>query len=184
MNDSGACYLNAEGFWKQNLPQFESCFLSHLTSAASSSGTSGNASGRENVDCHISQPTFRFFQQASKTSALTILQTAWATVLGQYLAADSVTFLSASVDRNGSLQSNICHAEWDEKTAVGEVTKRLENWHKQSLPYQGKGFSSFTHPTPVCDTAVQVSLETSTALERSTQESPNKVRGLKKKIYL
>ncbi|CRG88172.1 Nonribosomal peptide synthetase 8 [Talaromyces islandicus] len=169
MEDSGARFHNAEEFWKQNLPQFESCFLSHLN-AATSSSSSVDVSGRETIDCHISESTLRFFQQASETSALTTLQTAWATVLGKYLATESVTFMSANLSSNGLLQNNICHVEWDEKTTTGEVTKNLVHWHKQSLPYQGKVLSSLANHTPVCDTAVRMSLETSTTLKSFGQE--------------
>lgn len=184
MEESRASYPNVEDFWKQNLSQFESCFLSHLTGAASSPESSANGPVKGTVECRISDSTLRFFQQASKTSVLTTLQTAWATVLGQYLAANSATFMSANIDRSGILQSNLCHVEWDEKTTVGEVTKSLENWHKQSLPYQEKGFSSFAHPTPVCDTAVQVSFKTSTPLEGLTMQRLDKVRDLKMKALM
>jgi hypothetical protein len=179
MEDSGTSHPNAEDFWKRNISQFESCFLSHLAGTASSSDYSANGPVKGTVECHISESTLRFFQQASKTSALTTLQTAWATVLGQYLAANSATFMSVSIGGSGLLQSNLCHVEWDEKTTTGELTKSLENWHKQSLPYQDKGFSSFAHPTPVCDTVVQLSFKTSTPLEGFAKQTLDKVRDLK-----
>ncbi|KAH8693923.1 putative nonribosomal peptide synthase [Talaromyces proteolyticus] len=142
-------YKNAQEFWKQSLPQFEPCFLSHLAAPSAA------ATGRASVDCKIAGSTIQFFRQASTTSTIVTLQTAWAAVLGRYLASDSLSFVS-TVTRSDSVQNNLCHVEWEGETTVGEAADRLEKWHASSSPYLNLSLSDLVPTTPICDTAVQV----------------------------
>ncbi|KAL4819990.1 hypothetical protein BDW67DRAFT_181698 [Aspergillus spinulosporus] len=133
MSSTGAAADSSAHFWKKNTAGMEISRLSHLTRAYE-----GQAQWRSYpVNPSIGLQTLGAFCEAHRTSLLVVLQTAWAAVLGRFLATDTATFASC-LENGDEAKHSVCGSTWSRgTTTLHELLEQLQRWHETSFAHQG-----------------------------------------------
>lgn len=132
MPSTSAAADSSAQFWKRNTAGMEISRLSHLTRSYE-----GQAQWRSYpVNPSIELQRLGAFCEAHRTSLLVILQAAWATVLGRFLATDTATFASC-LENGDEAKHGVCGARWSQgATTLHELLEQLQQWHEASFTHQ------------------------------------------------
>ncbi|OJJ08120.1 hypothetical protein ASPVEDRAFT_89351 [Aspergillus versicolor CBS 583.65] len=132
MPSTSATADSSAQFWKKATAEMEISRLSHLTRSYE-----GQAQWRSYpVNPSIELQTLSAFCEAHRTSLLVILQTAWAAVLGRFLATDTATFAS-SLENGDEAKHGVCGAIWSRgATTLHELLEQLQRGYEASFAHQ------------------------------------------------
>ncbi|KAL4734758.1 hypothetical protein BDV11DRAFT_174477 [Aspergillus similis] len=132
MPSTSATADSSAQFWKNTTAGMEITRLSHLTRSYE-----GQAHWRSYpVNPSVELQTLSAFCEAHRTSLLVILQTAWAAVLGRFLATDTATFASC-LENGDEAKHGVCAANWSRgATTLHELLKQLQRWRETSFTHQ------------------------------------------------
>ncbi|KAL4862973.1 hypothetical protein BDV12DRAFT_34759 [Aspergillus spectabilis] len=153
MSSTSATAESSAHFWKKTTAGMEISRLSHLTQSYE---------GQAQWTSYPVKPSIQLQKlsavcEAHQTSLLVILQTAWAAVLGRFLATDTVTFASC-LENGDEAKHGVCGASWSRgATTLHELLEQLQRWHETSFAHQdillGK-LEQLLHVVP--DTGIRV----------------------------
>ncbi|KAL2864077.1 uncharacterized protein BJX67DRAFT_384078 [Aspergillus lucknowensis] len=132
MPSTSAAADSSAQFWKRNTQGLEISRLSHLTRSYE-----GQAQWRSYpVNPSIELQRLGAFCEAHRISLLVILQTAWAAVLGRFLATDTATFASC-LENGDESKHGVCGASWSQgTTTLHELLEQLQRWDETSFAHQ------------------------------------------------
>ncbi|KAL4874539.1 hypothetical protein BJY04DRAFT_224919 [Aspergillus karnatakaensis] len=188
MPSTSATAESSAHFWKRTTAEFEATRLSHLTRPYEGEGQWESYP----VNPGIQLQSLSAFCDAHHTSLLVVLQTAWAAVLGRFLATDTATFASY-LEEGEQAKHGVCGARWLlGATTLHELLNQLQRWQETALTHQDIRLEELEQELNVVpDTGVRVKHVSSSSpssllllpgvrdkrvIEVVAQVSPNSVR--------